>query len=44
MPTGNGETPEFTFTGHLINDEEKTKKEIQIHIDNIENIDITIEL
>lgn len=43
MPTGNGENTEFTFTGHLLNDEE-AKKEIQIHIDHIDNIDITIEL
>lgn len=44
MPTGNGKNTDFTFTGHLLNDEEETKKEIQIHIDHIENIDITIEL
>ena len=44
MPTRNGENTEFTFTGHLLNGEEEIKKEIQIHIDHIDNIDITIEL
>ena len=28
VPTGKEENTEFTFTGHLLNDEEETKKEI----------------
>lgn len=43
MPTGNEENI-YTFTGHLVEDEERAKKEIHIHIENLENLDLHIQM
>ena len=49
MPTRNttGENTTYTFTGHLVNEEIPTneqKKEIHIHIEHIENLDLTLQM
>lgn len=45
MPTGNGENTEFTFTGTLNElPTNEPKKEIHIHIEHIENLDLTLQM
>ena len=44
MPTGDNK--DYTFTGKFLGTEaeENAKKEIHIHIEHIENLDITFEM
>ena len=49
MPSRNttGENTTYTFTGKLVNEEIPTnepKKEIHIHIEHIENLDLTLQM